>query len=92
MKFPSIKNVAQELRLISANVEGECDVRLQVYPDGSWWVRYGDSSYDQDHRGYWGASCVPGCGGRKNQPKRFQSIEVAKDLIEQVKDHFYMEG
>src|SRR5690606_813072 len=35
-----------------------CDVRLQVYEDGDWAIRFGDSSYDQDHRGFWGASIV----------------------------------
>ena len=32
------------------------EVRLQVYPDGVWAIRYGDSGYDSDHHGYWGAS------------------------------------
>ena len=86
MRFPSILAVAQELRMINANVEGECDVRLQVYEDGAWWIRYGDSSYDQDHRGYWGASCIPGCGGKNCRPRRFRSRDVARDLIDQVKD------
>ena len=42
MKFPRIKDVAEELRFINENVEtaddendGGCDVRLQVYPDES---------------------------------------------------------
>lgn len=86
MRFPSIESVAKELRGINANVEGECDVRLQVYPDGQWIVRYGLSDYDQDHRGYWGASSVPGCGGRDCQPRRFNARDVARDLIEQAKD------
>jgi hypothetical protein len=34
------------------------DVRLQVLPGGSWQVHSGDSSYDQDHRGFWGAGSV----------------------------------
>lgn len=80
MRFPSIRRVAYELRLINTNVQGECDVRLQVYPDGEWAVRYGLSDYDQDHRGYWGASSVPG------NKKRFNSYEIAKDLLSQAKE------
>jgi hypothetical protein len=90
MKFPSIKDVASRLREINRAVskqdEGEddyCDIRLQVYEDGTWFVRWGDSSYDLDHRGYWGSSCVPGCG------KRFNSQMVARELISQVKDMYY---
>lgn len=36
----------------------DTDVRLQVYPNGEWAVRYGPSDYDQDHRGHWGAASV----------------------------------
>lgn len=84
MKFPSIKTVAATLRDISSNVEGECDVRLQVYPDGSWVVRCGLSDYDQDHRGYWGASSVPGVVAGK--VKRFDSKAIARDLLEQCRE------
>lgn len=47
------------LREGNASVEGECDVRLQVTPDG-WRLWWGLSDYDLDHRGFWGASSVPG--------------------------------
>lgn len=90
MRFPSIAAVARELRAVNAETydtagvaedEQSIDVRLQVYPDGTWAIRWGDSSYDLDHRGYWGASSVPGNG------RRFRSEEVARDLIEQARDH-----
>jgi len=87
MKFPSIKSVASELYLINMNVEGECDVRLQVWDDEQWIIRTGDSQYDQDHRGYWGSSCVPGVVN--GIVKRFRSRDIAKDLLEQVKDQYY---
>lgn len=87
VKFPSIKAVAAELVEINANVEGECDVRLQVYEDGAWWVRSGDSSYDQDATGYWGASCVPGCRLSNGKARRFNSVNIAKDLLDQAKEH-----
>jgi len=92
MKFPSIRDVARELSDINANVESDddiwsncgCDVRLQVYPDGQWCVRVGLADYDQDHRGYWGADRVPGVFQGKVQ--RFNSTEVARDLIAQCRE------
>ena len=88
MRFPSIAAVASELRGINANVETDldegCDVRLQVYPDGQWHVRWGDSSYDQDHHGYWGASSVPGVVA--GVVRRFNSRDVARDLLDQAKE------
>ena len=85
MRFPSIKDVAHDLRhhhkRIDWSDDGEgCDVRLQVYEDGSWAVRVGPSDYDLDHRGFWGASSIP--------PGRFRSANVARDLIEQAKDQY----
>jgi hypothetical protein len=85
MRFPSIVNVARALRGISDNVEGDCDVRLQVYEDGEWAVRWGASDYDQDHRGFWGASSVPGIVNGKSV--RFSARAVARDLLEQAKEH-----
>jgi len=103
MRFPKISDVAHDLRNINrmesyargrsarradvgahfSDEEGDhyIEVRLQVYEDGDWTVRWGDSQYDQDHRGYWGSSSVPGNG------KRFKSEEVARDLINQARDH-----
>jgi len=86
MRFPSIKDVRRELTLVNANVEGECDVRLQVYEDGAWVIRSGLSDYDQDHHGFWGASCVPGVGGRRMRPRRFNATNVARDLIDQARE------
>jgi hypothetical protein len=82
MRFPSIQVVAAELRRINAMVDEECDVRLQVYESemGEWAIRWGDPSFDHDHRGYWGAACVP--GGKK----RFPSEDIARDLLDQAKD------
>lgn len=55
----------------------ECDIRLQLYPDGDWAIRWGSSDYDQDHRGYWGASTV-------SVGDNYASI--ADDLVEQALD------
>ena len=47
----------------SCTIGGYIDVRLQARP-GPWSVsvdvRSGDSSYDHDHRGFWGSSCIAG--------------------------------
>lgn len=58
------------------------DVRLQVYPGphGDWHIREGDSSYDQDHRGFWGASSVS--SGDSDETLR----EIAADLLDQAQD------
>lgn len=88
IRFPSIAHVAHDLRLINAEQieesdnedEQGIDVRLRVY-DGGWQILSGLSDYDQDHRGFWGCSSVPGNG------KRFRSEEIARDLIEQARDH-----
>lgn len=54
------------------------DVRLQVYENGNWAVRVGDSSYDQDHRGFWGASFLSW--------DRANLTDLARELIDEAKD------
>ena len=45
-----------------------CDVRLQVYEDGSWALRTGLSDYDLDHRGSRG--CARRCRrGARSRPR-----------------------
>jgi hypothetical protein len=55
--FPTIKQIASELVYVKRHYcesgqDGWVDVRLQVMEGGKWAVRFGDSSYDQDRRGY----------------------------------------
>lgn len=53
------------------------DCRLQLH-DGSWSFHTGDSSFDQDHRGSWGAGFVPrGC-------TKDEARSIAKDLIDEA--------
>lgn len=80
MNTPTIAEVTNALLAVNTVVDAECDVRLQVYDNGKWALRYGLSDYDQDHRGYWGASCVPG----KGEP--FNAQAIAADLIAQVNE------
>jgi hypothetical protein len=88
MKFPAIAAVARDLRAETKSIgwgnsrskfRDHLDVRLQVYPDGTWAVRIGLSDYDQDHRGFWGASCIP--------RGRFNATDLARDLVNQCRDH-----
>ena len=63
------------------------DIRLQVRKlensnESSWSVHTGDSSYDQDHRGEWGANFV------LVNATDAECREIAKDLIEQAKESF----
>ena len=92
IRLPSIADVAADLRAIAKEVKGygieaeedgetpSVDVRLQVYPDGTWTVHSGDSQYDLDHRGFWGAGSIPADGSR------FNARDVAFHLLADVRD------
>lgn len=54
------------------------DVRLQVRENGNWALHSGPSDYDQDHRGYWGTSCL--------SYDRQNPTDPARDLIDQAAD------
>lgn len=89
MRFPSIKAVRKALvetkrfvvshKMDSTPADETVDVRLQVISSGYWGLAHGDPSYDQDHRGFWGASCI--------RYKRENLTKIAKDLIKQAKTH-----
>lgn len=83
MKMPTIVEVAQALERCRNSYlpdceDGSLDVRLQVYPDGDWAVRWGSADYDTDHRGYWGASSID---------DETRLLDVAHDLICQAAEH-----
>ena len=81
LKMPSIKDVSASLRRVKAYLDSEVtdiDVRLQVYDDGDWAVRSGDSSYDLDHRGFWGASSLD---------RGTNCRELARELIDEAANH-----
>lgn len=86
LRFPRILDVALALRNVNNTAryddpdEEGVDVRLQVYDDGSWAVRWGSSDYDQDHRGHWGAASVPGNG------RNFRSVDCARHLLDQARN------
>lgn len=61
------------------------DIRLQVlagpdFPNPRWRVWEGDSQFDTDHRGYWGASFVPLGVSRKD------SMTIARELIGEAQE------
>ena len=86
---PTVTELAIELLAVSVHVETDMidpgcdepsiDVRLRLH-GGSWYLMVGDSSYDQDHRGYWGASSV-GYDLPMDDAK-----DIALDLIDQALD------
>lgn len=86
VKFPSIQDVASALRSqkrwCEKGDEGGIDVRLQVMEGGSWAIRTGDSSYDQDHRGYWGSSYLT---------RSSNCRDLAYEMLEECKDQEAME-
>jgi hypothetical protein len=59
------------------------DLRLRVTGSG-WQILTGSSDYDQDHRGFWGSSYLP--------YDRANLTEIARDLIEQAKEHEAMQS
>jgi hypothetical protein len=81
--LPNPREVQEELKQIQLGLEDvkDVDVRLRVH-NGSWQVLWGDSSYDTDHRGYWGASSISDSDADRDL------YSTAKDLISQVEDHY----
>ena len=79
--FPTIRELTRDLigikRWLQANGIDETDIRLQVV-DGGWSTHTGDSSYDQDHRGFWGASFID---------RTTNCRDLARDLIDQAREH-----
>lgn len=72
--FTALKETQKNLKRWGVS---DTDVRLRIFND-DWYFYTGDSSYDQDHRGYWGASSV-------TLSDTYDTLrETAKDLIDQV--------
>ena len=92
MRFPSIKDVASELRRVNTQDsvstaewsgiedDSEIEVRLCIEDDGDWNILWGDSAYDQRHSPICAASSVPG------DSRRFNSTELARELLSEARD------
>lgn len=81
LSFPHVDEVTRALANVRKVIDGECDVRLQVYEDGDWAIRYGLSDYDQDHQGYWGASSID--ADTSDEALRYTAIDLIDEAEEQ---------
>jgi hypothetical protein len=94
IKFPRVKDVAAGLVAIKKATDfdwldevgdtdddgnGYMDVRLQVHEDGGYSILTGDSSFDQDHRGYWGAGSMD---------RRTNCLDLARQLLDEARDDY----
>jgi hypothetical protein len=77
VRAPSVDGVARALVAVKRQLPrgDDVDVRLQVYEDGQWAIRWGSSDYDLDHRGHWGASSLD---------RRTNCRDLAVELLDQV--------
>ena len=92
--MPMVKDVAAEVHAYGQLLRGFSpaditepgaddpggDIRLQMFETVWYKVHTGSPDYDQNHRGYWGASWVPAGVARR------KSRAIARELIEQVLD------
>lgn len=83
MQWPNPSLVQKQLYILNKELDGPVDVRLQVYPDGQWIVRFGDPGYDDDHHGYWGAASLRGKGRDAGTLRG-----IAEDLISQCQESY----
>jgi hypothetical protein len=86
--YPTLADLTKDLRAERdaarnpwncADPEGY-DIRLQVVPGEGWSTHCGDPSYDQDHRGYWGAGMI-----RASMTVK-EVRDLARDLLDQARD------
>lgn len=87
--IPALRNVVAEYVVYNGSAEGTLEVRLQVYPDGTWRLRDGDPQYDPEHTGYWGAEEI------NLDESTYEDLEapgfyaeLALSLIEQAEDMY----
>lgn len=86
MSIPK-KDVARELRIIRNDYQAhvcEIDVRLCVRDDGSWWVAFGDVSYDTEHAPYCAATIL------STYEDDAMLADTAKELIADIEDQIAM--
>lgn len=88
VKFPGVADLLPELEAVLNDAKradpdlGDFDVRLQVYPNGRWCIRWGDPSYDLDHHGFWGAKMLSTLEDNDLQ-------EIARALIHDAEEHHF---
>jgi hypothetical protein len=88
LKFPSVEDVAWELRALNSSANGLTTVYLQIFDDGKWWVHSEGSSVNTDEHCYFSQGEVPGCTPKRKKPRKFNSEEAAENLIEDIKKQY----
>ena len=83
-KWPSIDEVAKELRLINENTEGPTPVYLQALPNVSWLVMVGHPVRITGAGSRSSSGMVPGVV--KGRVCRFNSVDLARHLIWKCKE------
>lgn len=82
--FPTTSQLMTYLRKVRSYAIAEIgdlvEVRLQVFEDSNWTMHEGDSSYDLDHSGYWGAASVAPDDTDEGL------LAIAQELIEQAEE------
>lgn len=79
MVIKKMGKMAARLNEIQAELDIEStDIRLQVQETGEWAFRTGDSSYDLDHTGFWGASIIG------KDPDEYETEAILETLTEEV--------
>lgn len=81
--------IASALRSIDRTAPlpaADMEVRLRVYPEGTWQILTGSPDYDQDLRGACGGTSLPFRGDPSGP--RFDAYQEARaiEAIEEVKD------
>lgn len=87
-EFPSVEDVAWELRALNSGADGTTTVWLQVFDDGKWWVHCDGSSVNSDEHCYFSRGVVPGCTPKRKKPRKFDSEAVARQLIDDIRSQY----
>ena len=88
LKFPVVKDVACSLRAINATLPPNSEVTLQILDNGDWWIHAGTDDDNLEMHGYTSHVILPGRNPVRNRPGRFNSIEVARVLIDEAADKY----
>jgi hypothetical protein len=92
--FPTREELAREIRAlvkhlaadgIQSTDEDPIELRLQIYPNGRWALRWGAPDYDPDHKGWWGSSFLP-----PPSALRGDFYAVAAELLDQAAEQAAM--
>lgn len=86
--LPTEKDVACSLRALNSSATGRTTVYLQIFDDGKWWVHDQNASIDTQEYTYTSKNEVPGCIGSHHKPRKFNAEQVAKELLDEVRESY----